>query len=113
MVTVARPRPLQLLRGTGKPREFGGVPGPGAGALVAYSPPPEPETPDLVDAHSCLGSALASATAHASSLSRCTLCRHSSEIRTGCANERSSGSEEGVGSNHDPYSGRPFTALAL
>ena len=28
----------------------------------------------------------------------------SSEIRTGCANERSSGSVEGVLSNHDPYS---------
>jgi acyl-CoA synthetase (AMP-forming)/AMP-acid ligase II len=46
----------------------------------------------------------ASATEHASSLSGCTLRRHSSAIRTGCANERSSGSEEGVVSNHDPYS---------
>src|SRR5579864_3002417 len=72
--------------------------------MVAYSPPPEPETPDLVDAYSCLGSALAPATEHASPLSGCTLCRHSSAIRTGCANERSSGSEEGVVRNHDPYS---------
>src|SRR5438045_2782898 len=30
--------------------------------------------------------------------------RHSSEIRTGCANQRPSGSEEGVVSNHGPYS---------
>ena len=69
----------------------------------------EPETPDLVDAYSCLGSALASSTEHASSLSGCPLCRHPSEIRTGCANERSSGSEEGVVSNHDPLSDQqPF-----
>jgi len=32
--------------------------------------------------------------------------RYSSAIRTGCAKERSSGSEEGVVSNHDPYSDR-------
>jgi hypothetical protein len=32
--------------------------------------------------------------------------RHPSAIRTGCANERSSGSEEGVVSDHDPYSDR-------
>src|ERR1700756_1857668 len=79
--------------------------------MVAYSPPPEPETPDLVDAYSCLGSALASATEHASSLSGCTLCRHSSAIRTGCANERSSGSEEGVGRNHDPYSDHQLSRI--
>ena len=79
--------------------------------MVAYSPPPEPETPDLVDAYSGLGSAVASATEHASSLSRCTLCRHSSEIRTGCANERSSGSEEGVVSHHDPYSDQQLRHL--
>ena len=32
--------------------------------------------------------------------------RYSSEIRTGCANERPSGSVEGVVSHHDPYSDR-------
>jgi len=111
MAAVGRPRPLQLLRGTGKPRKSGDVPRPGAGAMVAYSPPPEPETPDLVDAYSCLGSTLASATEHASSLSRCTLCRQSSEIRTGCANKRSSGSEEGVVRNHDPYSDQQLHGL--
>ena len=85
MAAVDRQRPLQLLRGTRKPRKSGGVPRPGAGAMVAYSPSPEPETPDLVDANSCLGPALASSTEHASSLSGCMLCHHSSEIRTGCA----------------------------
>jgi hypothetical protein len=72
--------------------------------MVANSTPPEPATPTLVDTHPHLGFTLASSTEHASSLSGCTLCRYSSEIRTGCANERSSGSEEGVVSNHDPYS---------
>jgi len=43
-------------------------------------------------------------TASAPSLSRCPFRRYSSEIRTGCANERPSGSVEGVVSNHDPYS---------
>ena len=93
---VDRPRPLPLLRGTRKPQESGDVSGSGAGALVAYSSPQEPETPDHVDAHPCIGSALASSTEHASSLSGCTLCRHSSEIRTGCANKRPSGSVRGV-----------------
>jgi hypothetical protein len=47
---------------------------------------------------------MVSSTASAPSLPRASLCRHSSAIRTGCANERSSGSEEGVASNRDPYS---------
>lgn len=38
------------------------------------------------------------------------LCRHSSAIRTTeCLNERSSESEEGGVSNHDPYSDRQLT----
>ena len=39
------------------------------GALVAYYSPPEPETPDLLDAHPRVGSAMASSTASAPSLS--------------------------------------------
>src|SRR5262249_60622249 len=56
MAPVDRPRPLQLLRGPRKPQESGYVSGSGAGAVVAYSSPPEPETPDLVEAHPRLGS---------------------------------------------------------
>jgi hypothetical protein len=37
-------------------------------AMVAYHSPSEPETPGLVDAHSCFGSAMACSTAHAPSL---------------------------------------------
>ena len=37
--------------------------------LVAYSSPPEPETPDLLDAHPRVGSAMDSSTASAPSLS--------------------------------------------
>ena len=44
------------------------VPGPGDCAWWRPSPP-EPETPDLMDAHSRLGSAMASSTARAPSLS--------------------------------------------
>ena len=104
MAEVSCPGAFQLLRGARKPQEPGGVSGSGRGAMVADSPPSEPETPDLVDAHLRLGSAMASATAHAPPLSRCSLYRLSSEIRTGCANQRSSGSVEGVVSNRDPYS---------
>jgi hypothetical protein len=63
--------------------------------MVAYSTPPEPATPLLMDTYPPTGFTLASSTEHASSLSGCTLCRHSSAIRTGCAKERPSGSEEG------------------
>jgi len=61
---------------------------------------------DLVEAHPRLGSALASSTEHASSLSGCTFRRHSSEIRTGCANKRSSGSVRGVSREWYPYRDR-------
>src|SRR5262244_3863126 len=46
---------------------------------------------------------MASATASAPSLSRSHLCRYSSEIRTGCANKRPSGSLRGVPRNWYPY----------
>src|SRR5271169_148105 len=47
---------------------------------------------------------MVSSTASAPSLPGDSLCRQSSAIRTGCANKRPSGSEEGVASNRDPYS---------
>src|SRR5882672_2975662 len=106
MAHVGRTGLLQLLRGTGKPHETGRVPGSGACALVAYPSPSEPETPGLVDAHSCFGSAMASSTANAPSLSRRSLCRQSSAIRTGCANKRPSGSVRGATSNGCPYRDR-------
>ena len=65
-------------------------------SLVANYSSPEPETPDLMDTHSRFGSAMAPSTACAPSLSGCTLRRHSSEIRTGCANQRPPGSVRGV-----------------
>src|SRR5215469_706203 len=49
---------------------------------------------------------MASPTPRAPSFSRRPLRRYPSAIRTGCAKERPSGSEEGVVSNHDPYSDR-------
>ena len=49
--------------------ESGRVSGSGDRALVANDSSPEPETPDLMDAHSRFGSALASSTARAPSLS--------------------------------------------
>src|SRR5262249_7262495 len=106
MAEVRRPRPLQLLRGTREPREPGDVPGPDACDVVAHSSPPQSETPAHVDAHPRVSSAMASSTEYTPSVSRCALCRHLSAIRTGCANERPSGSVEGVMSNHDPYSDR-------
>ena len=96
MAQVGRAGPLQLLRGTREPRESGRVSGSGAGALVAYSSPPEPEAPDQLDAYPCIGYAMASSTACAPSLSGCSLRCHSSEIRTGCANQRPSGSVQGA-----------------
>jgi len=112
---VGRTRSLQLLRGTRKPQESGGVSRSGAGAVVAGSSRPEPETPDLVDAHHRFGSTVASSTESAPSLSGRSLRRSSSEIGTGCANERPSGSEEGVASNRDPYSDHqlPFAKATI
>src|SRR6266852_6523862 len=104
MAQIGRAGLLQLLRGTREPRELGRVPGPIAGAVVANSSSPEPATPPTVDPDACAGSTMATSTARAPSLSRSSLRRQSSEIRTGCANERPSGSGEGVASNHDPYS---------
>src|SRR5713101_6002018 len=104
MAQVGRTGLLQLLRGTREPRELGRVPGPIAGAVVANSSSPEPATPPTVDPDACAGSTMATSTARAPSLSRSSLRRQSSEIRTGCANERPSGSGEGVARNHDPYS---------
>src|ERR1700691_3255818 len=46
---------------------------------------------------------MASSRAHTPSLSRGSLCRQSFAIRTGCANERPSGSGRGAISNDRPY----------
>ena len=79
---------FQLLRGTREPRELGRVPGPIAGAVVANSSSPEPATPPTVDPDACAESTMATFTAGAPSLPCSSLRRQSSEIRTGCANER-------------------------
>jgi len=55
--------------GTGKPHESGCVSRSGACALVAYHSPSEPETPDQLDTHPCIGYAMASSTASAPPLS--------------------------------------------
>src|ERR1700680_4165160 len=109
MAQVGRARLLQLLRGTRKPQESGSVSGSGDRALVANYSSPESETPDLMDTHSRFGSAMAFSTARAPPLSCCTLCRHSSEIRTGCANQRPSGSVRGAARNGCPYRDRQLT----
>src|SRR5580704_18883076 len=96
MAQVGRAGPLQLLRGTRELRGSGRVSESGARALVAYSSPPEPEAPDQLDAYPCIGYAMASSAACAPSLSGCSLRCHSSEIRTGCANQRPSGSVRGL-----------------
>ena len=70
----------------------------------------KPETPYLVDAYPRIGSALASSTEYASSISRRSLRRYTSAIGTGCAKKRSSGSVEGVVSSPDPYSDRQLKA---
>src|SRR5258707_15117936 len=49
-----------------------------------------PEEVKILDTHPCHGYEVASSTACAPSLSGCSLRRHSSEIRTGCANKRPS-----------------------
>jgi RNA-directed DNA polymerase len=60
-----------------------------------------------------LGRRLVTSTVCAPSLSRRSLRRESSEIRTGCANERPSGSGEGVASTRDPYSDLKIPSLAV
>jgi RNA-directed DNA polymerase len=45
--------------GPGNTANLGRVPGPAACAIVAFRPPPEPETPDLLDTNAGLGQALA------------------------------------------------------
>ena len=92
-----------------EPHESGRVSESGARALVAYSSPPEPEAPDQLDAYPCIGYAMAPSTACAPSLSGCSLRRHSSEIRTGCANQRPSGSARGAVSDDCPYRDRQLS----
>ena len=65
-----------------------------------------PETPDIVDAYSRFCSQMASDPTRTPSFPRCTLRRHSSEIRTGCAKERPSGTVRGATSNGCPYRDR-------
>src|SRR5215467_1623559 len=103
MAPIGRAGLLQLLRGTRKPRQPRGVPTTLAGTVVAPIASPEPTASVLVDPHARAGGSLASATACAPSLSRGSLCRQSSEIRTGCANERPSGSVRGVSREWYPY----------
>jgi len=61
----------------------------------------EPKAPDSLDTYAGTGSTVASQTKGAPSLPGGTLRRHTSEIRTGCANKRPSGSVRGV---PGPYS---------
>jgi hypothetical protein len=58
--------------------------------------PPKSETPALLDTYARSGCPMAPSTARTPSLSRGSLRRQSSTIRTGCANERPSGSARGV-----------------
>jgi hypothetical protein len=96
MAQVGRAGLLQLLCGARKPQKPRGVPGPIAGTLVARTSPPEPKASTLLDPHAHAGPTMASATESAPPLSRRSLRRQSSEIRTGCANERPSGSVRGA-----------------
>src|SRR6516164_9135574 len=96
MAPIGRAGLLQLLRGTRKPRQPHGVPRAIAGTVVAQIASPEPEASVLVDSHARARGSLASATACAPSIPCSSLLRQTSEIRTGCANERPSGSVRGV-----------------
>ena len=106
MVKIGRARPLQLLCGTGEPRQSRHLPGTSDWASAANTSPPQPETPDLLGAYPCLGRPMVASTASAPSLPRGSLCRHSSAIRTGCANQRPSGSARGAVSDDCPYRDR-------
>src|ERR1700756_6021453 len=103
MAPIGRAGLLQLLCGTRKPRQSRGVPTAVAGTVVAQDASPEPEASVLVEPHARVRGSLASATASAPSLPRSSLRRQSSAIRTGCANERPSGSVRGVSREWYPY----------
>src|SRR5271169_7086696 len=103
MAQVDRAGPLQLLCGPRQSQEPGRVSESGGRTLVAYSSPREPEAPDQLDTHPRTGYEMASSTAYAPSFPRRSLCRYSSEIRTGCANKRPSGSVRGATSHGCPY----------
>jgi len=103
MAPIGRAGLLQLLCGTRKPRQSRGVPTAVAGTVVAQDASPEPAASVLVEPHARVRGSLASATASAPSLPRSSLRRQSSAIRTGCANERPSGSVRGVSREWYPY----------
>src|ERR1700751_1739691 len=103
MAPIGRAGLLQLLCGTRKPRKSRGVPTAVAGTVVAQDASPEPEASLLVEPHARVRGSLASATASAPSLPRRSLRRQASPIRTGCANERPSGSVRGVSREWYPY----------
>ena len=112
MAQLSRARLLQLLRGTGKHRQFESVPGSATWALVAHSVSPQPTTPALAT-HAQAGRPVASSTGRAPSLPRSPLRRYSSKIRTGCANKRPSGSARGAISNDRPYRDLKFRLLSV
>ena len=67
------------------------VPNPGAGQ-TAHELPPLPYDFAALEPHiDAQTMQIHHDKHHASPFSRCSLCRYSSEIRTGCANERSCG----------------------
>jgi len=76
---------LQLLCGTGKHRQSQRIPGSAHWALVAYTLPPKSDTPALLESYARSGWTMAPSTARTPSLSRASLRRYSSTIRTGCA----------------------------
>src|SRR5215469_16846060 len=103
MAQLGRPGLLQLLRDTREPSWPSGLSESLAGAVVAKPSSPEPATPPLVDSDDRAARTMDPATMCAPSLSCRSLCRYSSEIRTGCANERPSGSVRGVSREWYPY----------
>src|SRR5215472_12453821 len=103
MAQIGRTGLLQLLRGTRKPRQPCGVPRTIARTVVAPTASPEPKGSVLLEPHVDAGPTMDSCTPSAPSLSCGPLCRQSSEIRTGCAKERPSGSVRGVSREWYPY----------
>ena len=89
----------------GKHRQHETIPASTVGALVAHSVPSKPATRALGE-DAWAARPVASRTPRAPSLSRGSLRRQSSEIRTGCANERPSGSVRGVPRKRYPYRDR-------